>query len=295
MTRALLGVAVGVVMTASVTLVADYYLGPKRAEVMGRQAAFASIGGIMFLVCGGLLADLSWRAPFGIYLLALPVLAAAWKFLPEPARNVSRQPGGQAASSVPWMRLLLLALLAFCSMVVFYLVPVQIPFHLVSLGALSATFAGMAVAATTLFAAISSALFGRIRSRLSRSGTFTLTFALIGLGFVVVAMSGGVVTMFLGLAVFGLGLGLLIPGLNTLAGDMADTRTRGIIVGVLTTGLFLGGFSSPLAAQPVIERFGSSVSFAAGAVILLGFSTGFGLDPLSPPVEHRCLRPIPMR
>ena len=66
-------------------------------------------------------------------------------------------------------------------------------------------------------------------------------------------------------------------GLNTLAGDMADIRTRGKIVGVLTTSLFLGQFSSPLAAQPVIERFGSSVSFAAGAVILLGFSTGFGL------------------
>ena len=272
-TRALLGVAVGIIMTASVTLVADYYAGPSRGEVMGRQAAFAGIGGIVFLVGGGLLADLSWRAPFAIYLLALPVLVMAWRFLPEPSRAATavRDDGGTVRRGP----VALLALLAFTSMVVFYLTPVQIPFHLEALGAPSGTLAGIAVASTTLTGAIASALYGRIRARLSRPVTFAILFALMAVGYAIVAAATGPVAVIAGLSIFGSGFGLLIPSLNTLAGDLADERTRGTVIGTLTTSLFLGQFASPLVAQPVIERFGSAGAYWAGASMLALLAVGF--------------------
>jgi MFS family permease len=53
-------------MTTATTLIADYYEGERRSAVMGQQAAFMGFGGVVFLVLGGVLADLSWRAPFGI-------------------------------------------------------------------------------------------------------------------------------------------------------------------------------------------------------------------------------------
>ena len=40
--RALLGVAVAGIMTSATTLIADYYKGPERAQLMGWQAAFTS-------------------------------------------------------------------------------------------------------------------------------------------------------------------------------------------------------------------------------------------------------------
>ena len=274
-TRALLGVAVGIVMTASVTLVTDYYAGPQRGEVMGRQAAFAGIGGIVFLVGGGLLADLSWRAPFAIYLLALPVLVMAWRFLPEPSRAAAADhDDGGIMRRGP---VALLAMLAFTSMVVFYLTPVQIPFHLEALGAPSGTLAGIAVASTTLTGAVASALYGRVRARLARSLVFAVLFAPMAAGYAIVALAAGPALVIAGLAIFGMGFGLLIPNLNTLAGDLATDATRGTVIGTLTTSLFLGQFASPLVAQPVIERFGSAGAYWAGASMLALLAVGFAV------------------
>ena len=274
--RAALGVAVGIVMTASVTLVTDYYDGPRRGEVLGRQSAFAGIGGIVFLVGGGLLADLSWRGPFAIYALALPILVLAWLHLPEPARRAS---GPGAAPGTPLVRgsVAGLAALAFLSMVVFYLVPVQVPFHLEGLGAPSGTLAGIAIAATTLTGAIASALYGRIRRRRSPVPVFALTFALMAAGYAVVAAIPTPAATVAGLALFGCGFGLLLPGLNGLAGDIATETTRGRVVGVLTTSLFLGQFASPLLAQPLIAALGSAATFGVGAGMLLALAGGFAV------------------
>jgi MFS family permease len=72
--RALLGLSVAAIMTTATTLIADYYRGSKREQVMGLQAAFVSYGGVAFLILGGVLADLGWRFPFAIYLMAFSPL-----------------------------------------------------------------------------------------------------------------------------------------------------------------------------------------------------------------------------
>jgi MFS family permease len=44
------------------------------AQFLGLQAAFMGLGGMVFLTLGGYLADLNWRLPFLIYLLAWLIL-----------------------------------------------------------------------------------------------------------------------------------------------------------------------------------------------------------------------------
>ncbi|MEM6611059.1 MAG: hypothetical protein AAF652_02180 [Cyanobacteria bacterium P01_C01_bin.72] len=53
--RALLGLSVAGIMTGVTTIIADYYVGQKRANFMGLQAAFMGLGGVVFLSVGGLL------------------------------------------------------------------------------------------------------------------------------------------------------------------------------------------------------------------------------------------------
>ena len=62
--RAVLGISVGMSMTIVITLIADYFEGAERQKFVGLQIAFMSIGGILFLVLGGILADIGWRYPF---------------------------------------------------------------------------------------------------------------------------------------------------------------------------------------------------------------------------------------
>lgn len=273
-TRAALGVSVGIVMTTVVTLVTDYYDGPARGVVMGRQAAFSSIGGIVFLVAGGLLADLSWRAPFGVYLLGLPILWLVWRHVDEPARPAA-SPDGPVAFPMP--QVAALTATAFGSMVVFYLTPVQIPFYLAELGTPSGTVSGIAIAATTLTSAVASSLYGRLRAHVGFSATFALLYAIMALGYGVVAAAAGATQVIAGLAVFGLGLGLLLPNLNALAGQIASPAARGVVVGALTTSIFLGQFASPLAAQPLIGAFGSGGTFLAAVAVCAAAAAVFAI------------------
>ena len=239
---------------------------------MGRQAAFSGFGGIVFLVGGGLLADLSWRAPFAIYLLGWPILYLVLRHVDEPDRTASRAAAGATGDGLDGPRIVRVAALSavgFSSMIVFYLTPVQIPFHLRGLGAGSGTVAGLAVAATTLTSALASLRYGALRERLGYSAVFALLLVVMAAGYAAVAVAGGPVGVIAGLAVFGVGLGLLLPNLNSLAGDIASSGTRGTVVGALTTSLFLGQFASPFATQPLVARFGSGGAFGGASALLL--------------------------
>lgn len=95
--RALLGLSVGVSMTIVTTLVADYYDGRARRKFAGLQIAIMSISGIVFISLGGVLADISWRTPFLLYLYSLLILPFVYHYLKEP--KVSKDSASTATSA----------------------------------------------------------------------------------------------------------------------------------------------------------------------------------------------------
>ena len=102
--RLLLGVGVAGALTVATQTAADLWHGADRARFMGWQGAAISAAGIVSVVTGGLLAELSWRAPFAIYLLALPVAAlVAVVVVPRRARRTrDASPAGAAREPFPW-------------------------------------------------------------------------------------------------------------------------------------------------------------------------------------------------
>jgi MFS family permease len=172
--RAILGTRVAGIMVTATTLIADYYSGSARAQFLGLQAAFMGLGGVLFLSLGGLLADLNWRFPFLIYLMAWVLLPCALAFLPEPERYQSTPipPGGVAPVPEP-LPIELIALtygIAVVTQTVFYLIPVQLPFYLKQLVQANAAQSGLAIALSTLFSAISALFFsGAVPFTLSES------------------------------------------------------------------------------------------------------------------------------
>jgi MFS family permease len=150
--RALLGLAVAGIMTGVTTLIADYYTGQERSDFMGLQAAFMGLGGVIFLSVGGLVADLNWRFPFLIYLSAWAVLIAIILTLYEPNRKADNQIVDSSNPNQPMLPIGVLAMIygvAFFYIAVFYLIPVQLPFYLKTLGNDNAAAAGLAIAAST--------------------------------------------------------------------------------------------------------------------------------------------------
>ena len=124
--RSFLGISVAGIMTVTTTLIGDYFKGNERRDFSGLQSGFMALGGIVYVGLGGVLADIHWRWPFIIYGCALMVLVMNQLWLPEPVKNQIENDGIQKRHAFRINALLVVIYgNAFVSMVIFYMVPVQ--------------------------------------------------------------------------------------------------------------------------------------------------------------------------
>jgi MFS family permease len=277
--RALLGLAVAGVMVSATTLIADYYIGQARATFMGLQAAFMGLGGVLFLSVGGSLAEASWRYPFLIYLFAWLLLPLILISIYEPNRVSSGQLSGENQlsnnSPIPINLLILIYGVTTLSQIIFYLIPVQLPFHLRSLVNATPAQSGMAIAFCTLFSAFGSISYGKVKAKLDFVSILPLIFALIGIGYTIVGLAGNYPVILFGLAIAGLGLGLLMPNMTVWVSAAVGDAVRGRALGGLSTAFFLGQFLSPIVSQPVSQNVGLGLTYAFAGVLLLVLGIGF--------------------
>ena len=274
--RAFLGLSVGGLMTTATALMADYYSGPERGVVMGRQSAAMAVGGLVFLLSGGLLADIHWRAPFAVYLFAFLLLPLIHLFLTEPETKRAAQGAGAVREPLPWSNLWQLYALALVGMLLFYLIPVQLPFLLRRLGIQSSALAGLAVGVAMGVGSVVSLRYARVRQVLGYRSIMAVLFACMGLGYVLISMSTSSAAVVGGLAVSGLGTGLLTPNTSHWASTLAPEAARGRVMGGLTTSIFLGQFLSPILAQPLIGALGLGGAFLTAGIVLSVLAGTFG-------------------
>ena len=274
--RAILGLAVAGIMTGVTTLIADYYTGQKRADFMGLQAAFMGLGGVAFLSVGGLVADLNWRFPFLIYLLAWVITGAIAITLYEPKR-VSDRTGSKLAdnSKMPTGILAMIYSVALFYMLAFYLIPVQLPFYLQNLSNASASASGLAIATSTLASSIASLRYGFVKKRLGFVTIVVLSFGVAAIGYLIIGLATSYNLVLLGLIVTGLGFGLLMPNLNVWLSSMIPDALRGRALGGLTTFFFLGQFLSPIVSQPITNIVGLDRTYMTTGVALLVIAIAF--------------------
>lgn len=350
--RAFMGIAVAGIMTSATTLIGDYFEGSARQKFLGYQAAFMAFGGTAFVTLGGVLANESWRYPFGLYFIALILLPVAMYALVEPNRaavgrseqNVEGSPSdesgeagdlAESGSGVQSMgksagasegrsgpgneqrernlerggerntekseheserrteksagggtqsgqqkprehysktALAMVYTLGILGMLLYYFIPVQIPFLLKQLAQASETEVGFSIAAATGTSAIFSINYRLIRSKLNYTAIYSLICFLIGTGYLIISFAESAPLVVTGLVVAGAGAGMLIPNSSLCVIDNAPVRLRGRFIGGMMAMFFLGQFFSPFAAAPLKEANGLSFAFRIGAFFLFGLT-----------------------
>ena len=273
--RALLGICVGLSMTIVTTLIADYYEGRRRQQFAGLQIAVMSLAGIVFVSLGGFLADISWRVPFLLYAFSLFILPAALLYLKEPVLvgNDVNAGGSSAVRSPSIIWLVFINVLIMW--LLFFIIPVQIPFYLKEIGIEKNSLVGIAIGVSTLFSAISSISFARIKDRLNFQQIFALGYFLMALAYAAIAYGNSYGMVLLGMILAGLGMGLMIPNANVWVMQLAPTEIRGREIGKLTTFWFTGQFLSPLLLLPFLKYVTQSELFYILGSILLLLSLSF--------------------
>ncbi|MBD2445824.1 MFS transporter [Nostoc sp. FACHB-152] len=277
--RAFLGLAVAGIMVSATTLIADYYVGAARATFMGLQAAFMGLGGVIFLSVGGSVAEVNWRYPFLIYLFAWVLLPLILISIYEPRRhNWETQPQENQENvnfATPTNLLILIFGITTLSQIIFYLIPVQLPFYLRTLTKATPVQSGLAIALITLFSAFASMGYGAVKRRLDFVTILPIIFAFLGIGYTIIGTANSYAIILLGLAIAGLGLGLLMPNMNVWLSASVPDAIRGRALGGLSTSMFLGQFLSPILSQPISQNFGLGTTYTLSGGLLVVLAIAF--------------------
>ncbi|GAB3440443.1 MFS transporter [Actinophytocola sediminis] len=265
-TRTLLGVAVGGIMTSVNATITDWFDGPARASFLGRQQVFASLSGVVFLPVAGVLATIGWRVPFWLYGVAAVVALGALVAVHDRPRTTAPAAAGHAMTG-PVLGTYLLALGAT---MVFYMAPTQVPFLLAERG-IGPVLVGVVIAGGTLTSMLGGFGFPALRRRLDPGAVNALCVGLLGVGWLLVGGAGTVAGIAAGLLAGGLGVGFAIPNLTLRLSELAPPAWRGRVFSGLVAGIFLGQFVSPLVVQPLVRTVGVADAFTwTGAVMVAG-------------------------
>ncbi len=268
--RFFLGIAVGMIMVCSMALLTDHFQGPERDRAMGIQSSAMAAGGIVFISAGSVLADVSWRAPFAVYLLPFALFPLIYWFVSKPPAK--REEFEVENETFPFLHAAMIYALACISMLMFYFIPTQLPFFSLELGAQSLKYGGFAIALSQVFSAVASINYQRLRARFSNPQILILSFGCMGAGFLGLSQANSLFVMYLSMPLIGIGLGFNFPNLTIWLMSRVPSTMRGRASGGMTTAVFCGQFVSPLLSQPIVSDYGLSTAFivaASGMVILV--------------------------
>jgi MFS family permease len=284
--RVILGIAVAGIMNVTLTLIADYYSGEKRNRVLGFQVAVNAFGGVIYLIVGGALADISWNCPFLVYLFPVVLIPTTIISLPEPERKGKEQNDGKQQSKDQSVThpekaenkgetkkgiIILSYILIFFIMLVFYTGPTQLSFYIPTVDpSVNNLLIGLAMALVNLMAGLIGLFFKPVRRILSTQLIFIIGFSVFGTGFLILYFAKNYAIILLSAVVGGLGFGLVMPNLSLFLVSNTLEDRRGIIFSGYNAMLYLGQFLSPIVFEPIINATSLGTIFLVGSLVLFG-------------------------
>ena len=271
-TRAVLGVGVGLIMPLSTGLIADFFGGEERARMLGFSTAASNLGGIIATLVAGILASASWRYSFCVYGLGMPVLVLVLAFLPEPERTAAETGGRRKlpAAVYAW------GFGVFAVMVAFYAVPINLALFLEQNRFGGASMAGVASSVVTGTGFVAGLTFGRART--FGRGLFSIVLpALFALGYLLLGRASDLPQVLLAVGLVGTGVGWSMPALLNGASRAGGDGTGVQVMAVMSSFIYTGQFLSPVLLGFLSDTYGDGstrfvfgmISAAAGGVLLV--------------------------
>jgi MFS family permease len=274
--RFVLGIAVAGITTCATALIADYADQRKLGGLMGRQSLFMAAGNVVFVSLAGVLADHHWRYPFLICAVSFVILPGVVFLIAEPrAPRGSRAERAAAQSeALPIARTVLVYAIGFTNMVVYFMVPVYLPFHLRSFSSYNSARVGGLLALVGLSWGLSSSLYHRYRRHLTFEKITMIAFAIMGIAHLLMASASGYPMVILALVMIGFGLGAIVPNLNAWLLSFVPPSMKGRAIGGLVFFVFLGQFFSPIITRPLSDAAGIASSYLVSGSLLLLIALG---------------------
>lgn len=273
--RVVQGSAASGLVTLAVTLIGDSFAGARRNRLMGVNGAAISVGTASYPLIGGALAELSWTAPFALYLLGVPVGLLALRALPAGDRGEARGLGYFRAvlAAVPTRRTATVYAAYVVVFVVLYgAVLTALPLILARSYGLSAFGVGLVLTVSSVMTAVVSASNGRLAARFSGDRLVSVGVAALGVGLLGVWAARSPVEVGVAILAFGAGMGLVVPSLDTITSSLVDREFRAGVTSFRTSSIRIGQTVGPplFTAVAVVTGYRRLVLAAGVATLALG-------------------------
>lgn len=261
--RALVGVGVGIIMPMSTGLLAFYYTRDKQDKLMGYSSAMNQMGGAVATLLSGVLAGVSWRLSFLVYLMGLISIVLCLLFLPNehiggaqpaaktpagagaahsantPAPKIAEKPKSALAQYYPFV------IAMFLLMVTFFIFPCEFALETVKEGIIPQQFISVIMAGMDLVAFLGGLSFVAVKKIAGRQ-TRVVAPLLFLIGYTFLAFDGGWSGAIFGALFVGFANGLGIPYLIATASKKAGRTAGSTVMPLLSAALYLAQFLTPM-------------------------------------------------
>lgn len=275
--RAILGIGTGILTPVVTCLVLSLFKGDDISKQFSRNSMATNVGAVIFQMLGGILCNYSWKLPFAVYFVVLPVMLIAFLWLPEPKESAStalQNVKGFDLSKIITKHVLFWALVHALYMLWFYAYVTQTSGIIVNNGYGDSTAAAVVLSLFTLIGVLGGGMFHRIQKKIGVKA-MTMGFCINGLSFIFLAMSNNLIVYTIFSLTFGFGYGLLQPAVDYFMGIGLEDDYRAASISVSKIISSLGSFLSSYAVKYSKIIFNTSwdrIQFVVGSVffILMG-------------------------
>ena len=277
--RLLLGFSEAAILTTVNTLIADYWAEDGRRRWLTLQGMVGPALSSVMIFFAGTLTAWRWNGIFLLYLLAVPIAIAMWRYMYEPEsdatvrRNLGMDEAKTTTAAFPWASVLGIAALTLFSSAIYYVFIVNGSVVWEELGIADPKSIGQITALPSLFILAGAGLFWLLgRKGCSFRTQVAVFLVLLGSGLALMGLTPNWQGMIAGMALQQTGAGMAIPTLIAWAQGRLPFEHRGRGMGVWTATFFFGQFSSPLLVSALRTEMGSmqAAFLAMGLVSVIG-------------------------
>jgi MFS family permease len=263
LSRIAVGIVEAALMTLSTTLIGDFFKGDSRNRWLSAQTGVASTAAIFAILIAGIIGKNDWHNVFLLYLVPVIFLALVLLYTWEPEESeylASKQKDGKW-SDIPWGLMGIICLITLFGSVMFYTVQIKLSDALNALGVTLADGSydsargGALTALASICVPVGTLCFWWLSPRLKLQSMFLLEFALMGIGFLLMATLKAPLQFALAAGINQVGAGMLLPTLLTWAVSQLPFEIRGRGTGIWTATFALGQFACNNLAVPLIMGF----------------------------------------
>jgi ACDE family multidrug resistance protein len=271
--RFLSGIGAGAIATLTLTLIGDLFQGRERTEALGYRIAFGQASTGIFPIFGGLLAVISWRYPFLLFILAIPVGFLALAILgDETARNKStiREYLSEVTRGLLNARTASLLTVAPTLMIINQgIIMTFLPVYLGYTFGVSAAIIGLVISVRVIAGVIGASSMGVLTDHMREEWLLIWSLAVLALGVSLVPFVTSVWLMIGPVLLIGAASGIGFPAFQSLLVGEAPKQLMAGIMSANGVTNRIGQALGPIIASALYGVGGFNAVFFGGALFLM--------------------------